>query len=344
MGIGIAGCGQIAAMHVRAIRALEHPPVIVAACDRNPDRAAQFARAHGIGRSCADPESLAEDPRINAVFLLLPHNLHGSACTQAMSHGKHVLLEKPIAASMAEARSILELQARSAATLMVANNLVFHPVIERVRGLLAAGELGTITSCEVRSHGWFNYGRASNFRLSRERSGGGALMDTGIHFIYLLRSLFGEVRAIRTFAATALNAEHDFPPEGDDISMSILTFETGVIASMTVSYSTKTPAWERGFPSGWEQDIAIYGSRGSVRVSIPGNTVEMYRQGGAERWEPLAMEKDPQAAYLSSYSREIEHFLACLRGEAEPMREMTAASAARDLQIIEQAYLSAEGA
>jgi predicted dehydrogenase len=340
VGIGIVGCGMICECHIRAIRAIPRDLEIVAVCDRNPDRAESVARQYGISRACSELDSVLGDPRIDAVFLLLPHNLHASACKQSLSRGKHVLLEKPIAATVEDSKRIIALEEQYSPRLMVANNLVFHPVIAQLRAMIANATLGILTHCEVRSHGWFQFRRASNFRLSRERSGGGALIDTGIHFIYLMRSLFGEMHLVQTMCTTALNDQHDFVAEGDDLSVSIFSFESGMIGSMTISYSTKIPGWTRGFPAGWEQDIAIYGSRGSVRVSIPFNSITLYTEGGKEEWVPVATEKDPQAAYLSSYSREIEHFLDCLQERAQPMKEMTASSSARDLAIIDQAYRS----
>jgi hypothetical protein len=113
--------------------------------------------------------------------------------------------------------------------------------------------------------------------------------------------------------SAALNSQSDFVPEGDDISLSILSFSSGVLGSMTVSNPAKRPDSQRGFLSGWKGEIALYILKGSARTSIPLNTPTVKHEGGKEAWVPQDNEGNAEAAYLSSDSREIQRFADCLR-------------------------------
>src|SRR5215470_5042083 len=146
---GILGAARIAPMAlVRPARRVPEATVLAVAA-RDPGRARQFAARHGIPRVHESYDALLADPEIEAVYNPLPNALHAPWTIRALEAGKHVLCEKPFAASVAEARAMAEAAANTGRFLMEAFHYRYHPLFARLRAILGSGELGEMRRLEA---------------------------------------------------------------------------------------------------------------------------------------------------------------------------------------------------
>jgi predicted dehydrogenase len=179
-----------------ARRNLEAAVVGIAA--RDPIRAATFAARHGIERVYTAYDDLLADQAIEAVYNPLPNALHARWTIRALERGKHVLCEKPFAATVAEAEAMAEAAARTGRVLMEAFHYRYHPLFGRLRAIIAAGEIGRVRHFDASF--CIPLLRARDIRWRADLAGG-ALMDTGCYAVHLLRHLAQSEPTVRSARA-----------------------------------------------------------------------------------------------------------------------------------------------
>ncbi|MPZ70998.1 MAG: gfo/Idh/MocA family oxidoreductase [Actinobacteria bacterium] len=224
---------------------------VVAVGSRDADAATAFASELGLPRSHGSYEALLADPEVDAVYIPLPNHLHAEWTIAAARAGKHVLCEKPIAMTAAEARSMVEVCDAEGVLLMEAFMYRLHPIWEATRELVASGRIGTLRSVQS----WFSYFNddPANIRNIRE-AGGGALFDIGCYCVNVSRMLFGsEPQEILA------SVEIDPATNVDVLTSAILEFEGGTAA---FTCSTRTES---------DQRVHIYGTEGRITIPIPFN-------------------------------------------------------------------------
>ena len=196
--IGILGAARIAplALIQPARRNLEAAVVGVAA--RDPVRGAAFAAKHGIERVYAGYDKLLADPAIEAVYNPLPNALHAPWSIRALEAGKHVLCEKPFAATVAEAQAMADAAGRTDRVLMEAFHYRYHPLFARLRSIVSSGEIGVVERFEASF--CIPLLRVSDIRWRADLAGG-ALMDTGCYAVHLLRHLAQSEPTVRSARA-----------------------------------------------------------------------------------------------------------------------------------------------
>jgi predicted dehydrogenase len=184
--IGILGAAKIApAALVRPGREVAEVDVAAVAA-RDPARASNFARKHGISRTHPSYEALIADPHIDAIYNPLPNALHAHWTLRAIEAGKHVLCEKPFTANADEARTVADAAAAAGVVVTEAFHYRYHPLAERLRRVAHGGELGAIR--EIRTAMCFPLPKFSDIRYNYEL-GGGAMMDAGCYALHCLRLL-----------------------------------------------------------------------------------------------------------------------------------------------------------
>ena len=162
---------------------------VTAVAARDKARAEKFARKHGIGKVHDDYGSLLADPEIDAVYNPLPNSLHAEWTLRALDAGKHVLCEKPFTSNAAEAERVHQAAEQSDRVVMEAFHYRYHPLAQRLRDLVASGELGAPRFIETWMCIPLPIPGDIRFRLEL---GGGATMDTGCYAIHLARTIAGE--------------------------------------------------------------------------------------------------------------------------------------------------------
>ena len=224
---------------------------VLGIASREDGRASAVAHRLGIARAYGSYEALLADPDIDAVYIPLPNHLHARWTIEAARAGKHVLCEKPLAMTAAEAQGMVDACRDADVLLMEAFMYRQHPSWIAVRDLVASGRIGALQAVDS----WFSYFNddPSNIRNINE-AGGGALYDIGCYSVNLSRMLFG-AEPVRVRAAVRRD-----PDLGVDVLASgILEFPAGV-ATFTCSTRTET-----------DQRVHVYGTNGRISIEIPFN-------------------------------------------------------------------------
>ena len=189
LNIGILGCANIARQFTTAVQS--SPAVhIAAAASRNADTAAAFAKSLGIPRHHGSYEALLADASIDVIYLPLPNSLHAEWAIKALQAGKHVLCEKPLALSGAEAESMFAAARASGVMLLEGFPYYFQPQTGDMLALLHGGAIGEVRGVQA-CFGFMLQNPQGNIRLNADL-GGGALLDAGSYALSLIRLVMGE--------------------------------------------------------------------------------------------------------------------------------------------------------
>ncbi len=248
---GVLGASHFALM--ATIPAMKKAPLVEvrALASRSLTKAKQAAASVGVPVAYGSYEELIADPAIEAIYNPLPNNLHVSWSIKAAQAGKHVLCEKPLALSAAEAEELLQVQKQTGKLIAEAFMVRYHPQWEKVVELIQSGRIGKVRAVQTA----FSYSNndLGNIRNQKE-VGGGALYDVGGYAITTARLVFGSepLRAVGVC---------DWDPESqcDRLTSAILDFGVGqasfVVGTQHVPY----------------QRVHVYGSLGHIEVEIPFN-------------------------------------------------------------------------
>jgi predicted dehydrogenase len=278
---GILGVAQINGRLLPAFAKAANAE-LYAIASRSPDRSRAAAGAAGIPMAHASYEALLDDPMIEAVYIPLPNTLHDEWARKAAERGKHVLCEKPLCPSAAEAERLVRFCREQGVRLMDGFMWPHHPRTARLREFLHRGGIGEVR----RVAGAFTYPMrpfdAGNIRLRPELAGG-SLLDVGCYPVFGIRWAFG-AEPVRAYATARY--EH-----GVDVEMSgLLGFTDG-----------RTAAFDCGFTLPLRQWLEITGTAGVLRVPemwLPGQraTFLVEREGRAA--EEVIVEGEDQIRHM----------------------------------------------
>ncbi len=223
---------------------------VVAIASRDGERAARTAAELGIPRAHEGYDSLLSDPDVDAVYIPLPNSEHAAWTIAAARAGKHVLCEKPLAMTAAEAEEMVRACANEGVLLMEAFMYRLHPSWEAVRDLVASGRIGRVRAVQS----WFSYFNddPGNIRNVPEL-GGGALYDIGCYCINLSRMLFGG------------------EPTGIEASVTRDATGTDVLTSAILAFDDDVAAFTCSTRAEPDQRVHIYGTEGRISIGIPFN-------------------------------------------------------------------------
>lgn len=251
------GTGFMGIVHTEAIRRLGNVEV-VAVAGSSDAKAKAFADQLYIDRSTGDWESLAKDPAIDAIHVCTPNVLHHPMTKVALENGKHVLCEKPLTMTSAEAKDLLTLAEAKGVAHATNHNLRYYPVVQQIRQMVAAGDLGEILAVQgTYSQDWLLYDTDYNWRIESEHNGKlRAMGDIGSHWMDMVQyltalpitSVCGELTtfhktrkkpkgSVQTFSGKTLSPEdyQNIPIATDDFGAVLLHLGDRARGSFTVS-------------------------------------------------------------------------------------------------------------
>lgn len=243
---GIIGCGDVAEKKGGPALYQAEGSELIAVMRRDLTKAEDFAQRHGAKRAYDTTEALLADPEIDAVYIATPPHLHCQQTLQAAAAGKHVLVEKPMALSVAEGEQMIAACKAHSVSLHVAYYRRYWPKFQAIRAALEAGELGTVLGARLQL---CTLAPASGWRVDPAISGGGHVVDVGSHRLDMLCFLLGDITEVHGFAANRL-AHHS--AENDTVFS--LHFASGVLASACFHFHTR--------PS--RDILEIFGSDGTL--------------------------------------------------------------------------------
>jgi len=302
LGVAIHGVGDVAYAH--AASWCKNPQVeIVSVSSRRPESAQRLVDKFGL--RCCVPRSFDEvlqDPRVDIVSLSGPNHVHAEQAIAAAAAGRHVLVEKPMALSMADNRAVRDAVARAGVKSLVSFVLRWNPMIESLKTLLAQQALGDVFCAEVDY--WHHLGPAycGWEWASRSATGGSAMLLGGCHAVDILRWLVQDDVVEVTAYANNQRALYEY----DANVVAIVRFRHGAVGKTSVMFDAEIP---------YTFNVHLLGTDGSVRDNrlwlprlLPG-------QRGWTAFPTIA--PDSADVHHHPFDAEINHFVECILQDVE---------------------------
>ncbi len=322
MKVGIIGCGFIGEKRAKTLASGQ----LRACCDLDIKRAEQLAAVYPGAKSYGDWQDLVNDPAINVVIISVSHHLLAEIGLAALQSGKHILIEKPGARFAHELTPLLQVATTKKLCARVGFNHRYHRSLQKAKQLIEAGELGELMFLRGRYGHGGRLGYDREWRADPVLSGGGELIDQGVHLIDLARWFFGEFEQIEGFAHTYY---WDMPV--DDNAFLLLRTSTQQAAHIHVSCTE----WKNTF------SLEIYGKKGKIELSGLGGSY------GVEKiiFYKMLPEMGPPETYAweypmadHSWQQEWDRFMLDIQEHRVPDAGLHDAQQA--LKIVEKIYRS----
>lgn len=299
--MGLLGCGWAGAQHLRALTALAPRADLQVVIDIDPERARTTAGERGAPAWATDYRPWLDRTQLDLLCICLPHHLHAEATIAAAEAGLHVLIEKPLAVTLAEADAMIAAAERAGVTLMVSENVRFQAAYARLAELLATGAIGRPFLVRIaREHQMHAYLRQRPWFI--EQPSGGILYSGGIHDLELLRMLAGEIAHVYAIAAPRALPEM----RADDTSLVAVGLASGAAALLVESFSLRTA--QPGV------HITAHGDGGSLWCY--GDRIQLYT--AAEDGHNALLE-EVTCPETDTFVAAWAHLLDCLDSGAEPL-------------------------
>jgi predicted dehydrogenase len=256
----VVGCGAIARAHLPAILGAAAQRVELAGLyDQDRSRAEALGAEFGRPRIYDSWAEVLDDRQVDCVDLLLPHDTHHQAAIAAANAGKHLMVEKPLATSLAEADAMIAAAARNRVALMTCHTVLFEPGAQLVDEVVRAGAIGDVYLAQT--IGLEGPQTVSVRPWLANSRGGGVLMAQAIHQIYFLQHLLGPVASV----SAVIGKRKIVPMATDDTCLALLEFASGAVAEITSTFGQTVGPYSRG--------TYFYGSTGFVSYQ-PHNTAQ----------------------------------------------------------------------
>jgi predicted dehydrogenase len=315
---GILGAARIAPAALVAPCSKQDRSEAVAIAARDPVRARRFAEKHAVKRAVESYAELVSLPEVDAVYIALPASHHHRWTLEALGAGKHVLCEKPAAASTGQIEEMVALAKRQGLVFCEAFHYRYHPLVERVIEICSSGSLGRIERLEGRFDA--PIGNLEDIRYALEL-GGGATMDLGCYVIHWMRTITQAEPEVVSAAAS------ERPSGVDEVMTSELRFPDGVSGQMNCSMSKS---------GGFAADLRVRGSRGELHVT---NWV-MPSFGHVLRWTDGEGEHSEKITGVgTTFDYQLEAFVASVLDGTE--LPTGGADAIANMRVIDAVYRAA---
>lgn len=321
---GILGCGMAAQLHADALKNISGAE-LAAVADTKIENAKAFAEKYGASAAYGSFEALLESD-VDAVCICTPSGYHAQQAVQALEAKKHVVLEKPMAFTVADADKIIEASNKSDKLMTVILQNRFSEDVEQIRELIKEGAFGKLAFCDLYMKYWRDedYYTSNPWRGTLELDGGGALMNQGIHGVDLMYHLAGKSKVVASRVKTVL---HDI--EAEDAAVAMLEFENGALGVIEAS-TCACP--------GFERRLEIIGTKGSVifkenrieKLVLNGKTLEVKEP------EIKSGANTPMAIGSYKHQIQLENFVATINGEQQ--LAVTPEDAKMAVEIVENVY------
>ncbi|HZL36385.1 MAG TPA: Gfo/Idh/MocA family oxidoreductase [Tepidisphaeraceae bacterium] len=315
MKISIIGCGVIGNKRAKALG--DH--ALLACADANLSRAQAVSVQHPGCIATADWRLAATREDVDAVIVSTTNDVLAAATLAAVQAGKHVLVEKPGARNADELAPVIEAAALAKVVVKVGFNHRFHPALQKAREIIDAGTLGPVMFLRARYGHGGRLGMEREWRGNADISGGGEMLDQGVHLIDLSRWFVGEFTQVTGHVATFF---WDWSVEDNGFAM--LRTKAGQVAWLHASCTE----WKNTF------SMEIYGRVGKIHIEGLGGSY------GVERLtlHKMLPEMGPPQTTIweypgedQSWQAEFDHFAQCIKTGATPSGSLQDAVAALDV-------------
>ncbi|MGD9494929.1 MAG: Gfo/Idh/MocA family protein [Armatimonadota bacterium] len=332
LGVGMIGSQFVAQIHAESFARIPNAE-LVAVASPTEQHVREFAARYGVPRWFTDYRAMLDLPEVDAVVLALPNYLHAQACCDAAAAGKHVICEKPLCTTMAEADRMIGACAQAGVLLCYAEELCFAPKYVRAKQLVDCGAVGQVYLLkQAEKHD----GPHADWFWDVELSGGGVTLDMGCHGFEFFRWMLGKPEVVSVYADMATHLRGD-RTRGDDNATIIVEFEGGVRGIAEESWIKK---------GGMDDRAEIYGSEGVIFADLlRGSSLLTYSEVGYD----YAVEKASttrgwsftmyEESWNYGFPQEMQHFVDCILAGEQPLE--TGEDGRKVMEIIFAAYESA---
>jgi len=339
--IGIIGVGSISHVHIQAYKQLPNVE-LVAACDINAERAEKVAKQYGIPHVYADYNEMFKEVELDGVSVCTWNNGHAPATIAALKAGVNVLCEKPLALNAQEAQAMVDTAENTGKLLMVGFVRRFGENAQFLKSIIEQGELGKIyyakTGCIRRCGnpgGWFS---------DKKRSGGGPLIDLGVHIIDLVWFLMGKPKAVSAVGSTFnyigsrshikgiswyKSADYSEYNDVEDSAVAMVKFDNGATVFVETS-------WTQNIKND-QLYLELYGSKAGATLE-PELQIMGEKDGYLVDWAPK-MDASKSSVQVM-FNREIAHFVDCILNGTPCLSP--GADGLEIMKILDAIYKSAE--
>jgi|tagenome__1003787_1003787.scaffolds.fasta_scaffold20926850_1 predicted dehydrogenase len=325
LGWAIVGLGSLAINQILPAFSKCEKSKVVALVSGHPDKANKLALRYNVNPkniyNYQNYDTLKDNPEVDIIYIVLPNSMHAEYTIRGAQAGKHVLSEKPMATSPADCQSMIDAAKKANRKLMVAYRCRYEPFNQEMIRMARSKEFGAIKVI-IADHG-FNIGDPTQWRLKRELSGGGCLMDIGIYSLQAARYITGEEPTEVTAQTYTDTNDPRFKEVEETINFQ-LRFPSGVLANCTSSYGYNNQNHYRVVCSdGWfELEPA---------TSYTGLQMRTHRKNTLE---------EPQLPARDHFALEMDHLSDCVMNDKEPLTP--GEEGLRDLKIMTAIYESAK--
>jgi UDP-N-acetyl-2-amino-2-deoxyglucuronate dehydrogenase len=264
----IVGCGKVGHLHAAALKNLPESE-FVAVCGRTPEKTNVFAEKYGVA-AFTDVAQMIAQAKVEAICLCTPHPQHAGPAVTAAKLGVHVLVEKPLASSLADCDAMLAAARENKTILSTIYQRRFYPPCQRIHQAIQAGKLGKTILGTATIFGWRDeaYYKSDPWRGSWQHEGGGVLVNQSPHQLDLLLWYLGEVEEVFGYWA---NQNHPYI-EVEDTAVAVVKFKNGAFGNIVVSNSQNPAINAR---------VSVHGANGaSVGVQTDGGAMFIAGQKG----------------------------------------------------------------
>jgi predicted dehydrogenase len=308
---------------------------LVAICDTDEGRLAEKAQEVQPWRTYTHYEDLLADRDLDAVSIVLPNVLHAPVTLQAIQAGKHVLCEKPLAMNAAEAQMMVDAARAAGRKLMVHFNVRFNPTSRAVKQAIDRGQLGQIYYARSVWHRKRGIPRLGGWFTQKAMSGGGALIDLGVHRLDLALWFMGYPAPVSVSGAAYSHlgrrlAEREGKQfDVDDLASAFIRFDNGATLSMETSWASNTELRE-------DQWTQLFGVEGGALIRNLNEGYEFEARVYRDYDGDVATEVPPIPESLETPQ---QHFCRAILNDTEP--EATGEQGVVVMKLLDALYESA---
>ncbi len=349
IGIGVIGIGVAAVNAHLPVLTASQDFELLAIMDRDPARLVEARGRWPIPHAYTELDELLGNPGIHAVVVSTPPDSHLAITRAALEHGKHVLVEKPLASTLSQTLSMIDVAKSHGVNLCVGHEKRFHPTFEKVRQLLQGGAIGTAYYCGVH---WASnvkldpehlipegYRPGYEWRWQNPEIGGGIIQDHLPHYVDLICD-WTNSKPLGVYCQS-FNVARDLlgvPPEmavWEDLGLVVVRFSNGLLMRFETGTTGRSlsPLWSMGSGVGeWTEYGYILGTKGQILFDLmpwdssENGRIAIWRLNEAvtrdigwsyvEQAEPRRREGSPAGASHAMFAAQAREFARAIRGEA----------------------------
>lgn len=322
---GVLGTGMASDFHAISINKIDGAELL-GVCDLNLERAREYANKHG-GKVYETYEEMLSDNEIDAICICTPSGYHAENAILAANHGKHIIVEKPLAINTRDVDRIIKACEKNSVKLTVISQFRFSSDIQKAKEIVSSGKLGKLVMCDLYMKYWRDpsYYASSNWRGTKKIDGGAALINQGFHGVDLFLYIAGDAKVKSSIAKASF---HNI--EAEDTAVAMLEFDCGAVGVIEASTCA--------FP-GFGRRMEIIGTEGHLILTEA--TIEKVVIGDETLIDntskiSTSTASDPMAMPYENHIAQFKNFVNAINGKEEIL--VTAKESRRALKLIEDVY------